>query len=85
LSSLDEEQQRRVEELETELVALNIKTRHLLTVVGQLTAYTAFQRGVPEQHRDEMDTVLGELNEGLKAQRERLPEQAFMRVMENGL
>lgn len=54
-------------------------------MVGQLTAYTAFQRGVPEQHRDEMDNVLGELNEGPKAQRERLPEQAFMRVMENGL
>jgi hypothetical protein len=75
----------RVSALERELVALNIKTRHLLTVVGQLTAYAEFQRGVPEQDRTEMDNVLDELNAGLKAQRERLPEDAFMQVMEEGL
>jgi hypothetical protein len=75
----------RVASLERELVALNIRTRHLLTVVGQLTAYAQFQPGLPEEHRDEMDGVLEELNEGLKAQRERLPEEAFMQVMEESL
>jgi hypothetical protein len=75
----------RVAALERELVALNIRTRHLLTVVGQLTAYSQLQRGVPERDRDEMDSVLGELNEGLKAQRERLPDEAFIRVMEENL
>jgi hypothetical protein len=79
------DQEERVAALERELVALNIRTRHLLTVVGQLTAYAQFEPGVPEQHRDEMDGVLRELNEGLTTQRERLPEEAFMRVMEENL
>jgi hypothetical protein len=83
MASIDQEE--RVAALERELVALNIRTRHLLTVVGQLTAYSQLQRGVPERDRDEMDSVLGELNEGLKAQRERLPDEAFIRVMEENL
>jgi hypothetical protein len=75
----------RVTFLETELVALNIKTRHLLTVVGQLTAYADFQRGVPREEREEMQGVLDALNVDLKTQRGRLPHDAFTRIMERGL
>ena len=70
----------RVGDLEAEVLTLAQGLHELVTIVGQLTAYSDFHRGAPKSARDEMDEVLWKISRTLHAQLERFPDEIVVRM-----